>query len=324
MGFNSVLKSKNLYLLYLLPFILVAIAFLRFTLDGDGGIICRENGLISFPFLNENQHLLWLKAAGMFVLLCLSFLIFFIADRYKFLSRITVLPALLYALMSAGIICHYGVNNYLLAAFCMIVAISRLQSAIVHSNSNAPVFGFGLFTCLAVLLCPKLVSLLLWAIVVLPFSGRANVKDLVALFIGFFTTLFFTAAYYFWTDQLFELPAVFSETLLAGEGFWRLMPEKLAAYIVFGVLIIVSLYNVIVNSATAIVAQRRGIFSMLSMLLFAGSSLFFIPFNCHGIMLILAIPLSYLFSQYFISHRTRWLGNVLFLLLLAACVWIIW
>ena len=74
MGFNSVLKSKNLYLLYLLPFILVAIAFLRFTLDGDGGIICRENGLISFPFLNENQHLLWLKAAGMFVLLCLSFL----------------------------------------------------------------------------------------------------------------------------------------------------------------------------------------------------------------------------------------------------------
>ena len=60
--------------------------------------------------------------------------------------------------------------------------------------------------------------------------------------------------------------------------------------------------------------------SMLSMLLFVGSSLFFIPFNCHGITLITAIPLSYMFTQYFISHRTRWLGNVLFLLFIAACV----
>lgn len=307
-------------MLYLLPFILAAIAFLRFSFGMDEGSVCLENGIISFHFLNENQNVLWLKGVGMFGLLCLSFLVFLISDRYKFLSRITVLPALIYALLSAGIVCRYGVNNYLVAAFCMIVATSRLQSAIIHTNSNAPVFAFGLFTSLAVLLCPKLVMLLLWAITVLPFSGRANIKDLVALLIGFFTPFLFTGAYYFWTDQLFNAPDIFTETLLTGEGFWRLMPEKLAAYIVFGILIIVSLYNVIVNYPTAIVSQRRGIFAMLSMLLFTGSSLFFIPYNCHGIMLILAIPLSYLFSQYFISHRTRWLGNVLFLLLLAACI----
>ena len=74
----------------------------------------------------------------------------------------------------------------------------------------------------------------------------------------------------------------------------------------------------------AIVAQRRGMLSMLSMLLFVGSSLFFIPFNCHGITLITAIPLSYMFTQYFISHRTRWLGNVLFLLFIVACVLFVW
>lgn len=307
-------------MLYLLPFILAAIAFLHFSFGMDEGIVCREDGIISFPFLNGNQHLLWLRGMGMFGLLCLAFLIFFIADRYKFLSRITALPALIYALLTAGLVCRYGVNNYLLAAFCSVLAVSRLQSAIVHTKSNAPVFGFGLFTCLAVLLCPKLVMLLLWAIVVLPFSGRANIKDLSALLIGFLTALLFTAAYYFWTDQLSEAPDIFMKALQTGEGFWKLMPDKLAAYVVFGILIVISLHNVIVNYPTAIVSQRRGIFAMLSMLLFAGSTLFFVPFNCHGIMLILAIPLSYLFSQYFISHRTRWLGNVLFVLLLVACV----
>lgn len=152
------------------------------------------------------------------------------------------------------------------------------------------------------------------------FSGRAALKDLVALFIGIFSALFFTGCYYFLTDRLATLPDVFVQALTSGQVFWKIMPEKVVAFVVIGVLIVVSLYNVVVNYPMAIVAQRRGMLSMLSMLLFVGSSLFFIPFNCHGITLITAIPLSYMFTQYFISHRTRWLGNVLFLLFIAACV----
>lgn len=114
------------------------------------------------------------------------------------------------------------------------------------------------------------------------------------------------------------------KTLTSGQSFWSIMPEKVVFFVMMGILIIVSLYNVMVNYPTAIVSQRRGMLSMLSMLLFLGSSLFFIPFNCHGITLITAIPLSYMFTQYFISHRTRWLGNVLFLLFIIACVFLVW
>ena len=113
---------------------------------------------------------------------------------------------------------------------------------------------------------------------------------------------------------------VLGSVILSGLFGWFFLPDLLIHCLVIGVLIIVSLYNVVVNYPMAIVAQRRGMLSMLSMLLFVGSSLFFIPFNCHGITLITAIPLSYMFTQYFISHRTRWLGNVLFLLFIAACV----
>ena len=310
MGFNAILKTKRVYMLYLLPFILAAIAFLRFTFGPEDFSVCLDLGVISIPDFQE-QGGLWWKEIGVLALLCLSFLVFFVADRYKFLSHITVLPAVIYALLCIGVSCRYGMSNYLVA---------RLQSAIVNTQSNAPVFGFGLFSTLAVLLCPKLIMLIVWAIIVLPFSGRAALKDLVALFIGIFSALFFTGCYYFLTDRLATLPDVFVQALTSGQVFWKIMPEKVVAFVVIGVLIVVSLYNVVVNYPMAIVAQRRGMLSMLSMLLFVGSSLFFIPFNCHGITLITAIPLSYMFTQYFISHRTRWLGNVLFLLFIVACV----
>lgn len=318
MGFNAILKTKRVYMLYLLPFILAAIAFLRFTFGPEDFSVCLDLGVISIPDFQE-QGGLWWKEIGVLALLCLSFLVFFVADRYKFLSHITVLPAVIYALLCIGVICRYGMSNYLVAALCVVLAVARLQSAIVNTQSNAPVFGFGLFSTLAVLLCPKLIMLIVWAIIVLPFSGRA-LKDLVALFIGIFSALFFTGCYYFLTDRLATLPDVFVQALTSGQVFWKIMPEKVVAFVVIGVLIVVSLYNVVVNYPMAIVAQRRGMLSMLSMLLFVGSSLFFIPFNCHGITLITAIPLSYMFTQYFISHRTRWLGNVLFLLFIVACV----
>ena len=306
MGFNAILKTKRVYMLYLLPFILAAIAFLRFTFGPEDFSVCLDLGVISIPDFQE-QGGLWWKEIGVLALLCLSFLVFFVADRYKFLSHITVLPAVIYALLCIGVICRYGMSNYLVAALCVVLAVARLQSAIVNTQSNAPVFGFGLFSTLAVLLCPKLIMLIVWAIIVLPF-------------IGIFSALFFTGCYYFLTDRLATLPDVFVQALTSGQVFWKIMPEKVVAFVVIGVLIVVSLYNVVVNYPMAIVAQRRGMLSMLSMLLFVGSSLFFIPFNCHGITLITAIPLSYMFTQYFISHRTRWLGNVLFLLFIVACV----
>ena len=172
MRFNAILKTKRVYMLYLLPFILAAIAFLRFTFGPDDFSVCPDLGVISIPAFQE-QGGLWWKEIGVLALLCLSFLVFFVADRYKFLSHITVLPAVVYAFLCIGVICRYGMSDYLVAALCVVLAVARLQSGIVNTQSNSPVFGFGLFSTLAVLLCPKLIMLIVWAIIVLPFSGRA-------------------------------------------------------------------------------------------------------------------------------------------------------
>lgn len=100
--------------------------------------------------------------------------------------------------------------------------------AIGHREHAIQLAGvwFRAFSTLAVLLCPKLIMLIVWAIIVLPFSGRAALKDLVALFIGIFSALFFTGCYYFLTDRLATLPDVFVQALTSGQVFWKIMPEK--------------------------------------------------------------------------------------------------
>ena len=143
MGFNAILKPRGLYVVF------AAIYFgsnclLRFTFGPEDFSVCLDLGVISIPDFQE-QGGLWWKEIGVLALLCLSFLVFFVADRYKFLSHITVLPAVIYALLCIGVICRYGMSNYLVAALCVVLAVARLQSAIVNTQSNAPVFGFGLF-----------------------------------------------------------------------------------------------------------------------------------------------------------------------------------
>lgn len=319
MKLNAVIKSKSIYFLYLLPFIVAIIVFVHEWVGGKY-TPCSNDGIISFPFLTLSQESLWMKEVGILLLLFLSFFLFFVSDRCKFLSSPTALPALFYSLLTVGVYCRYGLNTYLVAAFCTALAVWRLQVAIIYTKTNAPVFDFGFFVSLSVLLCPDLIMLLLWSILVIPFSGRATLKDLVALFMGLLTPVLFTVGYYFWVDQLTELPELFVDILLSGESFVSLIMQNPIPFAVFMLLILVSLINVLMHYPTSIVAQRRGILALLSMLLFIGSSLFFLPFSCHGVMYVLAIPLAYLFSQYFISHRTKWMGSVLFLILLVACV----
>lgn len=313
---TALLKSKNLYLLYWLPFVLAGIVAIRSGL-GVAVVPCDDRGIISLPFrsgINDNP---WLMGG---VLLLLSLAVFWVADKYKFLGQRTALPALVYMLLAVGFVSRYGVNDYLLAAACMIVAIGRLQAAILYTKQNASLFDFGMCVTLSVLLCPKLVMLVPWAMVVLPFSGRAMLKDMVAFLIGVAAVCAVVCTYYFYSGELSVLEDWFVEGLLEGGDFWSIYPGKHWVFVLLALQVVILAFYVLLNFSSTVIAQRRGILAMFSLLLFLGSSLFFIPFNCHGIMMVISLPLSYLFSQYFISHRHRWVGIVLLVLFVVTCI----
>lgn len=323
MGLERTIKSRSVYALFLLPFLLAGVALARRYAGGELPP-CGEGGIIPLPFLERFHGSEWLSWAGLSWLLLLAYALFFMADHHKMLPVTTPLPAVIYALLSAGIFCRHGASVYMVAALVVAAALARLHASITRLQSNASIFDFGLLTAVAVLLCPKLVLLVPWAILVLPFAGRSTFKDMVALLLGFLVALLFVFACFFLSGGWEALPGRFAGALLAGEWLdYRLSPLQWVAAALLLALALVSVVHALGHTSSSIVSRRRGLLAVMSLALFLGATVFFVPLGCPAFLFVLFIPLSFLYARYFTSYRGRWLGNTLFLLLLVACLLVV-
>lgn len=315
MVFERFLRSKKLYMLFVLPVVVVVGAALNYNCLLQPEISAGGESMLPLRGI-EQMTPLGRAAGGIISVILFIFLLFYLNTRYKFLSQLTVLPAVIYVLLTVSLLPAYGLSYFQIAIGLAMVAFAGLQAAICDTKSNGPVFNFGFFTGVAVLVYPKLLLLLLWAVCVLFFSGRSTLKDIVALLTGMLTSLLFAAFYYFWTDRLTDFFPLFRQYLFAGE-YLRTLPfyEYLRAGILL-LLLLVSLFKVINFYPVSIVNQRRGITSLMSMLFFLTLSLVVVPGLNVSFMYIMAWPLAYLYAQYFILQRVTWMGDLFFCLLL--------
>lgn len=318
MIFDDFLKSRKPYMLFLLPFLMAGIGFLNYYLPETSDSGGQLHGIIYFDWL-ERLDLSNIFVAGCILTLVIAYLLFFINMAYKFLPQTTALPAFLYVLITLGIVYSPADIHLMLAVIVVGIAFASLQSAIQETQSNGAIFNFGFCICLAVLFSPKLVLLLIWAVCVLLFSGRSTLKDIVALLFGIITPLLFAAFAYFWTDRLPSVFPSFLDNLLSGEFLRKLSETDIIRVGVLAFLILISLYNIMVNYPVSVVNQRRGMLSLVSLLFFLVATIVVIPGITLSFMCMLALPLSYIYSQYFITQRSRIWGDLMFVLLLAGC-----
>ena len=127
------------------------------------------------------------------------------------------------------------------------------------------------------------------------------------------------AFYYFWTDRLELLPASFTDILMVGEHIHRLPVIDLVRLGMIVLVLIIALTNLSARYSLMIVNQRRGILSLVSMMIFLSLTFVIIPGNYYDFMYMFAVPLSFLYAQYFICCRTALFSNLVFVLLLSAC-----
>ncbi|MEG2278024.1 MAG: hypothetical protein RSC80_09400 [Odoribacter sp.] len=305
-------------MLFILPILVLATALCSgyFSLHPLQTIPVK--GLINVPYI-DGLNKISLSIAGFVLVVLLAFMIFFISERFKLLSQTTTLPSLIYVLLVSGIMINIGFDYLLIAVFVVALAVERLQRAIDLSKSNAALFDFGFLILLAVAIYPKLIFLILWALCVIFFSGRTTLKDLVALCIGLLTPLLLILFYYFWVDRLDQFMNLFMNNLLMGEFMYQLPLIELIRLGMLFLLLLVALYHLSTKYPLLMVNQRRGLLSLVSMLLFLVLTLFLIPGNLYNFMYMLALPLSFIYAQYFITSRVIAFSNLMFIWLLSAC-----
>ena len=261
-------------MLFVLPFLVMAIAFLSgyFSLESLQSV--QVKGVITMAYINQLDKS-WLSAIGFVMVLGVAYLIFFLSERFKLLGQTTTLPSLIYILLTSGIMVNIGFDYLLIAVFIVTVAVWKLQMAINDTKSNGALYDFGFLIALSVAIYPKFILLIAW---VLFFSGRSTLKDIVALWLGILTPVLFIAFYYFWTDRLELLPAIFTDNLMVGEHIHRLPVIDLVRLGMIVLVLIIALTNLSARYSLMIVNQRRGILSLVSMMIFL--SLTFVIILC--------------------------------------------
>lgn len=320
MVFDRFLKSKKLYMLFLLPFLALAIATIGFYWQPVRPHLSLNEGVIYAEFLRDlsAEHG---RYTGLGITLAIAYFMFYVNARYKFLPQISTLPATIYILLTTGLVLYQGFSYIQIATLLMAFAFAALQEAINDIKSNSSIYSFGFLTALAILVYPKSVLLFPWAICVLMFSGRSTLKDISAILLGLITPVFFTCFYYFWTDNLQECIQRFQNSLLAGEFLTHPEGASVIFYGLLVLLLLVSLYGIIVFYPISVVNQRRGILSLLSMLCFCSLSFLVIPDIYPDMLYMLFMPLTYIYSQQLINQRIGLLGDIfLFLLFLTGVV----
>lgn len=306
-------------MLFVLPFIVMAIVFLRGHFSPESLPSVPVNGVIHMAYSNLPDKF-WLSASGFVMVAAVAYLIFFLSERFKLLEQTTTLPSLIYVLLTSGIMVNIGFNGLLIAVFIVTVAVWRLQKAIHDIKSNGALYDFGLLIALSVAIYPKFILLIAWAFGVLFFSGRSTLKDIVALWLGMLTPVLFIVFYYFWTDRLELLPAIFTDNLMTGEHIHHLPVGELVQLGILALVLIIALTNLSARYSLMVVTQRRGILSLLSMLVFLSLTIVIIPGNYDDFMYMFVLPLSFLYAHYFIYSRIVLFTNLVFVLLLFACI----
>ena len=170
-------------MLFVLPFLVMAIAFLSgyFSLESLQSV--QVKGVINMAYINQLDKS-WLSAIGFVMVLGVAYLIFFLSERFKLLGQTTTLPSLIYILLTSGIMVNVGFDYLLIAVFIVTVAVWKLQMAINDTKSNGALYDFGFLIALSVAIYPKFILLIAWAFGVLFFSGPFYLEGYCGFVVG--------------------------------------------------------------------------------------------------------------------------------------------
>jgi len=288
---------------------------------------------VSYPF--DSQYLLfyrWIGAifhdlpilsviTGFLLLLLMGTLLVRLNTTYFFINQRTYLPALFFLLGSSIFVSLQRVNPVIVASLFLMIAIDRMFGTYKNSKTSFQYYDAGILIGLGSLFYVNLIFYLpvLWIglIILRPFVWR---EWLITIF-GFLTPVILTIAiHYLIKGEIMNLLSNFQECLIEPYQFGGFDLSHLLFFSFLGLLILVFSLHMIRAISGKKISSRKFLKIMLWIFILTLIIYFIVPSASVELIFILLIPLSYLFTHFFVSIRSVWVGDILFVLFLASIV----
>lgn len=317
------LKSNQPYHTLLVPFLAIALWIRSFVNPQAFPFYPGEDSMILYQpvsYLLDNNLLLNNIVALIFTIL-LAFLILKLNVQYTFIRIRSVLPPTLFVLITSGMPDLHAMHPVYPAALFLVLTIDRIFNAydkeIIHSNA----FDAGIYLAIGSLFYLNLVFFfpLLWfGFIIL--KPKVNWREYFLTAIGFVLPWLAALAYYYIAGKEAELSQTIQLNFTSHPMFLK---ENIPFLIYIGYLVLLTLlgsYFLLSQYDDKRISSRKyfkvffWIFLISIVLIGANRAV------SEEIVLLLALPLTYLISNYFIFMKREAWGEVFMALLTAAVI----
>lgn len=319
------LKSNQPFNYLLIPFIAVALWIKSFVHSGAYPFYPDEDMMILYrpvSYLLENNLLLNNIVALIFIIL-LAFLILKLNEQYTFIRVRNFLPPSLFILITSGIPDLHAMHPVYPATLFLVLAIDRIFNSfdkeVFHSNA----FDAGIFLAIGSLFYLNLVFFfpLLWfGFIIL--KPKVNWREFVLSTIGFVLPWLVAITYYLSVGQQDQLWHTIQMNITSHQSFLK---ENLAVQIYVGYLALLTIlgsFFLIFQYDDKRIRSRKFFKVFFWIFLISIILIVAIPAVSQEIILVLTIPITYLISNFFISLKRQFWGEVLIYLLVAAVIYL--
>jgi hypothetical protein len=256
-------------------------------------------------------------------LILLAFLILKLNIQYAFIRVRTFLPPSLFILITSGMHDLHAMHPVYPAAIFLILAIDRIfdtyDKDVIHSNA----FDSGIFLAIGSLFYMNLAFFfpLLWIGFII-LKPKVNWREYVLTTLGFVLPWLVAITFYFATGRSEELMQTLQSNITFHQIFLR---DNLPIQIYSGFLIVLTLLgsvSLLSQFDGKKISSRRFFKTLFWIFLVAVVLTIANRAVSQEIIIILAIPLSYLISNYLIFMKRPFWGEIFLYILLAGVIYL--
>lgn len=251
------------------------------------------------------------------LVMALAFFMQLINDRYSFIRIRSKLPGVFFAIILGGFVGMHTLHPIYFSAIFILFAIYRLFSMFEKARAYSAVFDVGFLLGVSSLFCLNLIILLpAFLISVAVLSRETKLREFFILLLGFLLPFVFALSYAFLTDHFQETLDTFIQ------GITTPVNHLKANYALQGYLAVLVLYT-LVSSMDILkqydkkkISSRKYFTAFFWIFNFSLIGFTLVPAISQEMLVIAAIPVTFLISNFFVFMKRRFWGELLFTLLL--------
>jgi hypothetical protein len=244
-----------------------------------------------------------------------------ISSRYALIKVRTKLSIAVYIIIIGGFTIMHTLHPVFFGAIFLLFAINSLFAIFNNPKPQTDIFNAGLFIAIGTFFYFNLIVMLppfLIAISVL--RRERNWSDFLILITGFVIPSLFALSFAFVTDQLNEVFIAFQKNIITPVNYFKSNYPLQGYVILLALLTIIGSVKIIQQYDSMKVSTRKYYLVLFFIFSFSVLSFVFIPATSLEILVITALPLTFLVSNLFVSIQSGLWSELLFTLLWGSAI----